>query len=142
MCHVTCNIVMCHVSCYFRTAAERPLSHSKLGTLREKHNTVMLMIQAVEERNAPGHDGDDGDDDDDGHDVADKESSKDDNPYSQREEFSRSNDKTFKLSDLKQNAVTDSLFIGSYYVGVEAQSSKSSKSNSMTNPGGSWRVRL
>ena len=140
MCHVTCNIVMCHVSCYFRTAAERPLSHSKLGTLREKHNTVMLMIQAVEERNAPGHDDDDGDDD--GHDVADKESSKDDNHYSQREEFSRSNDRTFKLSYLKQNAVTDSLFIGSYYVGVEAQSSKSSKSNSMTNPGGSWRVRL
>ena len=136
MCHVTCNIVMCHVSCYFRTAAERPLSHSKLGTLREKHNTVMLMIQAVEERDAPGHDDDDDDDDD----VTDKESSKDDNHYSQ--EFSRSNDKTFKLSDLKQNAVTDSLFIGSYYVGVEAQSSKSSKSNSMTNPGGSWRVRL
>ena len=123
----------------FRTAADRPFSNSELGTLREKHNTVMLMLQVMEEQAKSSRQGEGGDK------VCDKVMNKDDILHLDRRETPLDNE-TFKLIEPKKNVVTDKLFIGSFYIGGSMRESPGTSSPSNPRHGtedkGSWRVKI
>ena len=58
-------------------------------------------------------------------------------PHSQ-EALHATNNKNFQPSELKQNVVTDKLFIGSYYVGSMQERNLSN----VEDDGVSWRVKI
>ena len=121
-------------------AADRPFSNSELGTLREKHNTVMLMLQVMEEQ-ARSSKCEKDQKKGGGNKVCDKG-----NIIHLDTKDTPLDNETFKLLEPKNNVVTDKLFIGSFYVGGSKRETPGC--NSSTNPRqktedkGSWRVTL
>ena len=55
-----------------------------------------------------------------------------------QEALNATHNKSFQLSEEKQNVVTDKLFIGSYYVGLTQERNKINVEEN----GGSWRVKI
>ena len=91
---------------------------------------MMLMLQAMEEQGRSSRHSD----------FQDRElGDKGDVPQPHKQEaLHATNNKNFQPSELKQNVVTDKLFIGSYYVGSIQERNPSN----VEDDGVSWRVKI
>ena len=124
-----------------RTQAERPFSRAKLGTLREKHNTVINIMKALYKQNPtfPVDKFQSRDESSPGEECnKDKTSELSDQELESLCTFT-DHQTTFNVSKNRQNAVTDKLFIGSFYVGESGQDG--AVENELAGSK-AWRVRL
>ena len=121
-----------------RVAAARPFSSAVLGTLREKHNTVLQLVTALLARQ-------------DTETQADTSSQREDDiechpqPHIKISGVETDVKNPLVLTGDQRNAVTENLFIGSFYVGLsltenEASSDSTNLGNSDTDK--EWRIRL
>ena len=128
----------------FRTPSNKPFARAVLGTVLEKHNTVISILDAIESKHNDIHD-------------QTIHTNRELTEELSREPIKRVDDDIenhmkanirirpldasgtpFFASENKNNPVTEKLFIGSYYVGSDC--SKSMRSNCCTNT--KWRVQL
>ena len=122
-----------------RVSAARPFSSAVLGTLREKHNTVLQLVTALLARQ-------------DTETQADTSSQREDDiechppqPHIKVSDVETEVKNPLVLTGDQRNAVTENLFIGSFYVGLsltenEASSDSTNLGNSDTDK--EWRIRL
>ena len=121
-----------------RVSAARPFSRAVLGTLREKHNTVLQLVTALLARQ-------------DTETQADTSSQREDDiechpqPHIKVSGVETEFKNPLVLTGDQRNAVTENLFIGSFYVGPsltenEASSDSTNLGNSDTDK--EWRIRL
>ena len=124
-----------------RTQAVRPFSRCELGTLREKHNTVINIIRSVDQQQR--HSDEVGEDEETGEDKEEYWPWNTNESPDKIEDNKDLNDceeeKSFELSCDKHNSVMETLFIGSFYIG-KGQSSQMREENHEESRG--WRVRL
>ena len=121
-----------------RVAAARPFSSAVLGTLREKHNTVLQLVTALLARQEAA--------------GPDTSSQREDDiechppqPHIKVSGVETEFKNPLVLTGDQRNAVTENLFIGSFYVGPsltenEASSDSTNLGNSDTDK--EWRIRL
>ena len=128
----------------FRTPSNKPFARAVLGTVLEKHNIVISILDAIESKHNDIHD-------------QTIRTNRELTEELSREPIKRVDDDIenhmkanirirpldasgtpFFASENKNNPVTEKLFIGSYYVGSDC--SKSMRSNCCTNT--KWRVQL
>ena len=119
-------------------AAARPFSSAVLGTLREKHNTVLQLVTALLARQEAA--------------GPDTSSQREDDiechppqPHIKVSGVETEFKNPLVLTGDQRNAVTENLFIGSFYVGPsltenEASSDSTNLGNSDTDK--EWRIRL
>ena len=120
-----------------RVSAARPFSRAGLGTLREKHNTVLQLVTALLARQEAA--------------GPDTSSQREDDiechpqPHIKVSGVETDVKNPLVLTGDQRNAVTENLFIGSFYVGPsltenEASSDSTNLGNSDTDK--EWRIRL
>ena len=120
-----------------RVSAARPFSSAVLGTLREKHNTVLQLVTALLARQEAA--------------GPDTSSQREDDiechpqPHIKVSGVETDVKNPLVLTGDQRNAVTENLFIGSFYVGPsltenEASSDSTNLGNSDTDK--EWRIRL
>ena len=121
-----------------RVSAARPFSSAVLGTLREKHNTVLQLVTALLARQ-------------DTETQADTSSQREDDiechppqPHIKVSGVETDVKNPLVLTGDQRNAVTENLFIGSFYVGPSLTENEASDSTNLGNSDTDkeWRIRL
>ena len=125
-----------------RVAAARPFSSAVLGTLREKHNTVLQLVTALLASQAAGPET--------SSQRLMQEGSRDDDirchpqPHIKVSDVETDVKNPLVLTVDQRNAVTENLFIGSFYVGPSLTENEASDSTKLGNSDKDkeWRIRL